>query len=481
MNSIKSEFVPTMAEMMAWTTEIFNQGIRRPGYPADYWVENWVKNHFETMGLQNIALDPIIIKKWETSEPKLKIWLIDNPEDVFEIPCFPIPYTTPTNGLEAELSIISDEASLSGKIGVHNLNLFTFPVRILKSFSGVDGYYDPINEFETLEQMVPFDYKMRVIMDPAFNNKAVGFIGILSGYPWETEKYYVPYDAVKRDFPGVYVSGNKGKILLKLMEKGTVRAKMSYEANISEINSHNVIGTLPGMSDEWIVIGSHHDGPWNSAVEDASGIALVLAQAQYWSQIPKEDRPFNLMFLLNCAHMAGGKGTITFVEKNKEFLKKVIVAIHLEHVARDVKSENGTLIPLDEPTVRWWFVSRILPLEEIVKKAFTKEELKRSILLPPDGFPPGSDKPPTDGSFYHPENIPFISYLTAPPYLFDPADTLDKVHEESFEPLTRAVIRIINGLKNHTASELRSLILSKKERHKLRKKEIKKQHLNDKD
>jgi len=224
------------------------------------------------------------------------------------------------------------------------------------------------------------------------------------------------------------------------------------------------------MSDEWIIIGTHHDGPWNSAVEDASGMALVLAQAKYWSQIPKEQRPFNLMFLMNCAHMAGGEGARAFVEKNKDLLNKTIAAIHLEHVARDVKSENGNLIPLDDPTVRWWFVSCILPLEEIVEDSIIKEDLQRSILLPPDGFPPGSDKPPTDGAFYHLEGIPLISFLTAPPYLFDPADTLDKIHQESYEPLTRAVIRIINALKEHTANELRSLVLSKKERNKKRKK-----------
>ena len=79
--------------------------------------------------------------------------------------------------------------------------------------------------------------------------------------------------------------------------------------------------------------------------------------------------------------MAGAKGAKAFVEKYNDFLEKVVVGIHLEHVARDVKSDNGKLIPLEDPTVRWWFVSRILSLEEIVENAIVQEDLQRSILL----------------------------------------------------------------------------------------------------
>lgn len=473
MSSIKKEFVPSTDDMMNWTAEIFNQGIRRPGYPADQWAENWIKEQFEIYNLQDIKFDPIPVKKWEASDAKLKLWLVDNPSEIVEIPCFPIPYTTPNNEIEAELKIISEGSELNGKIVVSDLNLFKFPVNMTMVISGADRYYDPKNEFEHLEQTVPFDIRFQEVLGPALENNALGFIGILSGYVWDTDKYYVPYDAVERKIPGVWVSRNNGKKITDLMNKGKVKARILYDAEISEVTSHNITGILPGMSDEWIVIGTHHDGPWNSAVEDASGMALVLAQAKYWSQIPKEQRPFNLMFLMNGAHMAGGRGAEEFVKRNKDFLTKAVAAIHLEHVARDVKSENGKLIPLDAPTIRWWFTSRILRLEEIVENAIIEEDLQRSIILPPDNLIPGHDRPPTDGAFYHPAGVPLVSFLTAPPYLFDTSDTMDKIHQESFVPVTQAVIRIINSLKGFTAKGLRDQILTKKERRRLRRKKLK--------
>jgi len=444
MSILKKESIPTKEEIMKWTTEIFNQGIRRPGYPADIWVENWIKEKFQSFDLDDINLDPIPIKKWEAEDPKLEIWLIDDPDELIDIPCFPIPYTHSTDSIEAELCMLLEGISVSDKIVVDKIELFKYPVNLLKGLAGTDRWYDPKNEFDHLEQIAPFDMRQRIkgALDPHSEKKALGFIGILSGYPWETDKYYVPYDAIERKIPSVWVSAKNGNKLLNIMAQGIVKGRLSYSGLILDTFSHNITATLPGKSNEWIIIGTHHDGPWNSAVEDASGIALVLAQAIYWSQIPIEKRPFNLMFLMNYGHMTGGVGAQKFIINNKEIIKRTIMAIHLEHVARDVKSENGILIPLDSPTVRWWFVSRILSLEEITEDAIIKEDLQRSIILPPDGLIPGLDRPPTDGSFYHPAKVPFVSFLTAPPYLFDPADTLDKIHEESFEPLTRAVIEL---------------------------------------
>jgi hypothetical protein len=40
-------------------------------------------------------------------------------------------------------------------------------------------------------------------------------------------------------------------------------------------------------------------------------------------------------------------------------------------------------------------------------------------------------------------------------YLFDSADTADKIHRPSLEPVTRAAVRIIESLRGRTAAGLR--------------------------
>jgi hypothetical protein len=149
---------------------------------------------------------------------------------------------------------------------------------------------------------------------------------------------------------------------------------------------------------------------------------------------------------------------IAFVGRNAGWLDRVVLELHLEHAARASRGDAGRLVPTGEPEVRWWFTSRIAVLEDAVEQALRAEDLRRSFIMPPDGFPPGSPAPPTDGAFFHPAGVPIVNFLTAPMYLFDAADTLDKVHAPSLVPITRAAIRIINAMQGRSAAALRAAV-----------------------
>jgi hypothetical protein len=88
-----------------------------------------------------------------------------------------------------------------------------------------------------------------------------------------------------------------------MLQEGPVRARIVVDADIRALESANVTGELPGRDEELVIVGSHHDAPWASAVEDTSGLGLVLAQAAYWSRLPREERPHSMLFHLNTGHM----------------------------------------------------------------------------------------------------------------------------------------------------------------------------------
>jgi len=444
--------------MVDWIAEIVDQGIRRPGYAADQWVETWARDRFEEFGLQDVTLDPIDVLRWEPHSWSLEVWREDEPERVVSIPSYPVPMTAEVAGLEAELVLAGedDHAALAGRIAVVENHFIQLPQRGTDVFA--TWSYDPANEFDTLVQTLPFGPGFQDVMEPAIEAGALGFIGILRGLPWDTDRYYVPYDGLERPVPGLWLSSRNGDTLLELMADGPVRARIVLNRSLEPAISHNVTATLPGMSDQWIIIGSHHDAPWASAVEDGTGIALVMAQAQYWSQVPRAERPHNLMFLLNGGHMSGGAGLIHFVESNRDFLERdVLVEIHLEHAAAEARGDDGVLVATDKPEPRWWFTSFIPSLEQAVADAICEHELERSFVMPPEGFPPGSANPPTDAAFFHPW-APIVSFLTAPMYLFDEADTIEMVHQPSLVPLSRATIDIVNAMATETAATLRAQI-----------------------
>jgi len=438
--------VPSAEQQMAWITTICDRGIRRPGSAADEWTTGWIADRFRDLGLNDVHLEPVPLPRWEPRSWSLRVGPADAPGDTYELPCFPLPHSAPApDGVEARIT--ADGGDLNGALALSTVTLTQLPQTFMRDRAL--RHHDPDGDFDSLVQTLPFGRSMQAVMEPAIDAGAAGFIGIVDA-PWETCDYYVPYDAVERPIPGVWISRASGD---RLQAMGPATGRLVVDSQRTPIVTHNVIGTLPGASNEWVIIGSHHDGPWVSAVEDASGIALVLAQAQYWSSVPAEARPHNLLFLVTSGHMCHGAGTAAFIDAHRDFLSEVVLEVHLEHTARECRGSNGDLVPTDDPEVRWWFTSRNDALVNAVAAALEAEDLRRSLVVPPDVFGP---HPTTDGGFFHTEGVPLMNFLTAPMYLFDAQDTPDKIHQASLEPVTRAAIRIIAYTRGTTADAMRS-------------------------
>ena len=190
----------------------------------------------------------------------------------------------------------------------------------------------------------------------------------------------MPYDGEHRALPAVWIDRTDATRLHALLDQGPVRGRIEVDARRGAGHTHNVIGTLPGPpeDDEWVVIGSHHDAPWASAVEDGTGIALVLAQARAWAAVPAEDRPHNLLFLLNGGHMTGGAGIWAFLERERELLDRTVLAVHLEHAAARVEVVDDRPVATGDPEAVWWFTARDPQLEATVAAALAAEQVERA-------------------------------------------------------------------------------------------------------
>src|SRR5256712_6372631 len=303
------------------------------------------------------------------------------------------PHSAPVKSLATEL-VAFDPArpeAVNGAFSLYEIVLNRVPQTVLESRA--TWSYDPDGSYASTRHIFPFGREIQNVMEPAVSAGAAGFIGVLRDYPGDSNQYYVPYDAIERPIPGVWISGGDGNRLRELLSGAPLRVKVSIDSVREMITAHNIVGELPGADEEMVIIGSHHDGPWASAVEDGSGIALVLAQAAYWSQVPQAERPHRLLFLLNAGHMAGGAGQRTFVEEHDAELESVVLEFHLEHAAIEFSDETGELAPTGSPESRWWFTSLIPRLQDAVRSAIEAEALPRSLVVPATSFDP---KPPTD-------------------------------------------------------------------------------------
>jgi hypothetical protein len=448
---LQDGLLPREDAIFAAIGEIFARGIRRPGYPADRWAEEWIATRFRELGLDRVRHEPVTLPLWEPRQWSLDV-VARTATEPWRIDCFPLPHAASTARVEAEL-VAWDPAAperIRGAIALRDVPLMRVPHEAMAGLA--TWAHDPAGTFAGATHVLPFGRELMAVMEPVQAAGAAGFVGILRGYPGDSKDYYVPYDAVSRPIPGVWVRGSDGARLRRLLAAGPVRVQLAVDAVRESTTCANVVGELPGADDEVVVIGSHHDGPWSSAVEDASGIALVLAQAAYWSRVPRDARPHRLVFLLNAGHMAGGAGTRAFIDVHRAELARVVLEVHLEHTASEVVERDGALVPTGHPEARWWFTTQIPGLEAAVREAIEVEGLARSLVLRPDTFGP---HPTTDGGFFHLEGVPLVNFLTAPFYLFDAIDTLDKIHRPSLVPVTRAAARIIDSTAGVSAAAMR--------------------------
>ena len=440
------------SDMAAWIREVVGYGIRRPGSDAGHRIESWVASRLRYQGLDDVRAEPLDVPVWEPRSARLVAWPAGRSADAIELPAFALPYTQPSPGRDADLVALDPAApgAVAGAIAVDTVDPVVLPGSLMREVA--TGRHDPTGELDDYQHLLPFGSRLGREVDAAVEQAASGYVGVLD-MPWDTHDYYVPYDAVDRPLPAVWIDRSAGARLRDLLAGGRARGRIEVDASTRLGTTNNVIGTLPGASDEWVVIGTHHDAPWASAVEDASGIALVLAQAAFWARVPVRWRPHNLLFLVNGGHMAGGAGMSAFLAAHADLLDRVVLAIHLEHVAAATVVDEGRLVATGDPEVRWWFTSRDPGLERSVGAALKAENLHRSWVLPPDAF---GEFPPTDGGVFHRHGVPLVDLLSAPAYLFDACDTLDKVHEPSLVPITRATVRIIDALTGRSAADLRA-------------------------
>jgi hypothetical protein len=436
--------LPPAEQHLSWMQEILGFGVRRPGTREGAQVVDWCTERLEELGFE-VERQPVQALTSHPGPATVIATPTDRPDDATRFDGFTIPFTTPSpaGAGRFRLATRGDTDLSPDRAAFERVRLTELPVAALAD--AVLGHHDPDGEFRDHVQVLPFGAALGKEIDAVVDSKAGAMVGVVDA-PWVSAQYFVPYDGVIRPIPGVWLDREQGDRLATLLDAGPVDVELITEVEHREAVDHNVIATAPGPDErDWIVVGSHHDAPWASAVEDASGIAQVLAQATAWAAVPPEARPASMAFLLTAAHMSHGAGTREFI-RSWRHRDRIRFAIHLEHVAAEAVADGaGGLRPTGRSEVRWWFVStpdetRTTALGQSVERAIVDEDLDRSLVLPPEIF---GEMPPTDGGFFHLAGVPMVNLLAAPMYLFDPADTIEMIHQPSLMPTARAAARLI--------------------------------------
>jgi hypothetical protein len=431
-------------ELFGWVEQQASFGPRRAGSEAGKKNEGFVFSRLESFGLEKVRREPVPVTYWNAERASLLV-------EGADISSFGIPFTafTGPGGIRAPLALASATKEWKGRLVVADIGFPDLRAKWLKRLAL--GTYDLGEDWDELKHPATWIRLGWELYALAAKRGAAGFIGILRDQPGGSCRMYAPYgfrekDILDKPLAGLWVGREDGARLRQWAREG-VTAHLTLTGTHVPATSHNIVGEIPGKTEEVMVLSCHHDSPFVSPVEDASGVAVVLALARYL----KEKAPLQrrVVVLLTSGHFYGSLGTRTFIERHRrDLLPRTAVEISIEHMALEaVEAPNGKLVASGRPEPAAIFMPFNRGLRDLLLRKLAEHGLSRTLLLPPEG--PLGNYPPTDGGDWYEAGIPVLNYISNPVYLLTEDDALSWVDRERLSAAARFfadVIETCDGL-----------------------------------
>lgn len=457
--------LPSDDEIFRTIEEITSKGPRRLGTPGGPFAVNYVKGRFEQYGLQDVHVEETPAWSWEARSHRLTY-------GGREIPSSPAVYSqspsaravgdfdTPAGGLRSPLVDIRGAGAqdvegrdLNGKIVLFDLD-FQLPLAGLLPFT--EFMWDPGNTLvsspKTLTQANPYITNFTSAIQAAQDAGAAGFIGVLGDYFDSHEYHNEFYRRLVVKIPGMWVTKAEGaKLRAQLAADPATPANLVLETTRAEKPASVVVGVLPGKSKDAIMVQTHHDSGHTGAVEDGSGVAEVLALAKHYAAQPAASREKTLLFTTFDSHFTGYQAHFAFVKRHiterdpARDPYRIVANVTLEHIAKAALiGDDGSLQVSDLPEPRGIFENFNPVLKADLIANIVRNDLRRMVLLNGTALQPVGV--PTDASGILVAGIPTASLIAGPIYLYDAADTLDKVLKDELQRVAQSFVEFIDRL-----------------------------------
>ncbi|HUR32306.1 MAG TPA: M28 family peptidase [Vicinamibacterales bacterium] len=215
--------------------------------------------------------------------------------------------------------------------------------------------------------------------------------------------------------PTLTISQDEGFMLRDMLAAGQ-RVRISVRLDIEEregAKTENIYATLPGMSDEQLVVLTHTDGFFQGAMDNASGMATGIDIARHYAALPREQRPRTMVFMALPDHHHGEAGR-TLALKTYDW-SKVALILNAEHTSQTLLyMYNQDLVTANAISARRWYVSGAPALQQLVKKTF--QDFNVSVYRIPERSPGGSLGPfaPLAPAFHIIDHVIYHTTLDVP-------------------------------------------------------------------
>lgn len=218
-------------------------------------------------------------------------------------------------------------------------------------------------------------------------------------------------------------------------------------------HTRNVVATIPGQSDDTIIIGTPFTGWFGAAAERGPGIGVLLTLAKHFAaQAEHDPPPLTIVFVATAGHEVGLLGLDEFVRANPDVVDRTAAYLHLGAglATRNFEEVAGEVIELPTPEeIRLAWASENEALQPIVQRAFATN------LLPIPTVPPAALNPGEQRVMYR-HGIPMMALASSHLWIHTAGDEAFITSPELLEPVVQAYRQITEELLELDTATLRS-------------------------
>lgn len=462
----RDDLLQGTGRMMRTVKDLVAMGPRATGTKGGRKAARYVAREFRRAGMDKVWIEKSTSYSWKATGARLQVGgkRIDAHPVGFSLIGGPTATGTRTLGPEGLTAPVVDlvanpNADVRGKIALVDLK-FQMPLAALLPF--VEFLHDPDNELldgRTLLASNPYLTSLSSSIKSLQAKGAVGMIGVLVDY-FDSNKYYNEYyRRTPMTLPGMWVTKTEAARLRKLLAT-TPQATMHLTTKRRKVVARTPIGIINGTSKDTVMVQSHHDSLGPGAVEDATGVAQVLALGHYYGALRKsgQQRTKTLMFTTFDTHFTGYHAHMAFVDKyveSKSSPYRIVANTTIEHIGRKGVVRDGKLVITDETEPRGFFENVSLPLKAELARIIRHRDLRGTAMLngavlQPVGLP-------TDASFVQQAGVPTVSLISGPIYLYDEIDDLRVVDRDEMRPMLLMQRDLVDAFEATASNRIRFL------------------------
>jgi hypothetical protein len=210
------------------------------------------------------------------------------------------------------------------------------------------------------------------------------------------------------------------------------------------LKSGTVWGTLPGATDEQVMVVAHRDGWFEGANDNAAGVATMLGIAEYFAKIPKAERRRTIVFLGTTGHHNSTAESGAWFAAHPEVFEKTAVLLNAEHTGGLETGPGNIRLANAVAAFNWYGTGK--RLADIVARSMD------AFGVP--SFPQSSPSPPGEiGRYYR--FAPSVEIINGGYVWHSDQETADTISANGLAAVTRTYAKVIADTDAIALDELR--------------------------